>query len=272
MICSNLNHGRSIVLAILGMAAGLEAVHAHADKPKPVRPIHSEAQARRLTIVRVGYGMAKPDAATIDVPFKVEGETSDAVTNKQNELLRSVGKALLPYDVTRDSVYITSGRSGQATSNGRLVSTYEGIYSVSVRDLSRLKAIVSEVGKSAGQPPNVKYHVTDVRVLEAARNRSQLTAIANARWGADMLAKAAGTHVIGIWELNEGEVKGLEPTAAAVKLNEDVAVPREIPVISAQITIVFEMAPSLTPAVSRPAIRGTTRTTFTSVRRGRCCG
>ena len=235
-------------------AAVTVALPAFADKPRTAGIRVGEAQARRMTIVRVGYGRAKPNSATIDVPFKVEDETWEGIEKKRNALQVSLQKALEPYDLTGRSVDLASGQSGQTQRDSRRTTTYEGSFAVFVRDVSHLRAILARLNKGMSTPLTVRYRVVDAQAMAAARKSAQLDAIAEARREADILAKAAGTRIIGIWELNEGEVKPIEAQPIPSSLPEQAAVPREIDVISAQITIVFEMAPALT-AAPRPARR-----------------
>src|SRR4051812_27695888 len=74
----------SLLLPMIGVVAAVAALPAFADAPRNRGPEAAEPPARRMTMVRVGYGQAKPDSALITTPFHVEGESWDAVEKAQH--------------------------------------------------------------------------------------------------------------------------------------------------------------------------------------------
>lgn len=246
---------RSLLLPILGVAA-VVAPPAVAGGPQFAGPKSADQPARRMTMVRVGYGQAKPDSASLSVPFQVEGETWDAVERARLGRQKSLETAIVAYIRTPNAVYVRDGQSGQIYREGRPIITYTGHFSVCVRDLSQFKPILAALEKETNSTLTVQFMIADRAKLKAAAKRAQLSAIAAANREGETLAKAAGTRIAGIWEVREGAVRAIEPKEIAIWKPEDREAPHEIDAMSACITIVYELAPpkALSEA-PKPSIR-----------------
>ncbi len=234
----------SLMLVVLTAAQGTSTPTAKADRRPTDSVKTSHAQARRMTIVRTGYGRAKPDSATIEVPYQVEGVSLEEVEKKQRDLKQQLETAVKPFDTKSGTVYGSGGQSGQVYRDGKTLTNYTGSFNVYVRDLTRFKLLLGELSKRTTFSLSVRCKVENIAAVQSAMSRAQLNAVAAARRRADVLAKAAGTRIVGIWELNEGEFTVVSPTEIPFRKPAECEIPTEIDVASAQITIVFELAPS----------------------------
>ncbi len=205
----------------------------------------SQAQVRRMTIVRTGWYRAKPDSATIEVPYQVEGISWEEVEKKRKEMKLMFEAAVKQYDSKSGAVNESDGHSGQVFRDGKTLTNYTGNFAVYVRDLTRFKPLLIELSKRTTSYLTVRCNVANIATTQSAFSRAQINAIEAARWQADRLAKAAGTRIVGVWELHEGEFKVVSSTEVPFSTVADCELPMEVDVASAEITIVFEMAPSL---------------------------
>jgi len=112
--------------------------------------------------------------------------------------------------------------------------------SVYVRDLSRWKEILTAVVSSRDR--TVSYGVRDLTALQRATDQAQQSAVTQAKQSADRLAGLAGTRVVGILEIQEGTITRAEPFLQSSAKANDGRIPEETTLLSAEITITFELA------------------------------
>ncbi len=211
-----------------------------------------DVNPRHMTITRYGYGMARPDQATISLPFVVEGENWAVVEKQRDLLLVSLAEKLAPYNIPANSVYSSNGTSGQIYRDNKTITTYTGTVTVVVRDLSRWEEILTVLGSRSPEPVMLRYEVGNTAAFFKAQEQAQRNAVALTRQAADHLAQLAGTRVIGVLEICEGAVQSEEPDRYRFKLQSRNPIPSEISVVSVGITIRFELAP---PAPDKLAMK-----------------
>lgn len=234
------------VLGSLATAAAAAPAEFSDDRPGKGRAV----PGRRITITRTGYGQARPNAATIDLPFAVEGEDWPAVEKLRDLLIASLEKELLPCGSAATGVSIFSGQSGQAYRDGKAFTTDSGTLRIYVYDLSRWKEVLTTLSRRS-EALTLRYQATEVESYWKAQDQAQKNAVALARQGADRLAGLAGTRVIGVLEICEGVSKSEEPLQHRFDKHVN-AIPQEVALTSAEITITFELAP---PVSNPPAFR-----------------
>lgn len=234
--------------ALLGLIA-TNSVQADTLGDCPV--IKRQVFGRRITITRCGYGQARTNGATIELPFALEGENWDAVEKQRILLLDSLRKEIAPYPSSANAVSIDSSQSGQIYHDGKKITTDSGTVCVSVGDLAHLKEILILLGKREPSPSTVRFWADGTALLLVkAQKQAQRNAVALARQAADRWAGMAGTHVIGVLEICEGVMQGELPTREFVLKHADNPIPYEVSVVSAEVTITFELAP---PDADKPA-------------------
>ena len=108
-----------------------------------------------------------------------------------------------------------------------------------------LGVLVVAIGVFLGSLPGTADTLAakKTKVLEAQARRMTIVRVGYGK-----------ARIVGLWELNEGEVKAITSPTMVMRKPEDCVVPREIDLAPAQITIVYEMSPALLPA-SAPSIR-----------------
>ncbi len=215
----------------------------NAHKSAEVR--HIDAQSRRLTIIRTGYSFAAPDSARIEVPYALFADADEQVQAKLRALGKTLEGVMAPYDTSGNSVSVGNVQAGQSYAGGKQIHSLTGNMLVTVRRISALKSVVENVGKSSPNPLVVHLDVTKPEVFQQSVRNAKLNAIAEARKDADVLASAAGTRIIGVWELNDGETRRAEQTTILADRSGAFVIPALIPVHSAQVTIVYEIAPGM---------------------------
>lgn len=233
--------------ALLGLIA-TNSVQADTLGDRPVTK--RQVFGRRITITRRGYGQARTNSATIELPFALEGENWDAVEKQRILLLDSLRKEIAPYLSSANAVSIDNSQSGQTYRDDKKITTDSGTVSVSVGDLTHLKEILILLGKREPGPSTVRFWASGTALLLKAQKQAQGNAVALARQAADRWAGMAGTRIIGVLEIWEGVMQGELPTREPVLKHADNPIPHEVSVVSAEVTITFELAP---PDSDKPA-------------------
>lgn len=212
---------------------------------KPAEARHIDAQSRRLTIVRTGYSFAPPDSARIEVPYALVADTDEQVQGKLKALGKTLEGVMAPLEPTGNSVSVGNLQAGQSYTGGKQIHSLTGNMVITVRKISALKSVVEIVGKSSPNPLMLHLDITKPEVFQQSVRNAKLNAISEARKDADVLASAAGTKIIGVWELNDGETRRAEQTTVLADRSGTFVIPALIPVHSAQVTIVYEIAPGM---------------------------
>jgi hypothetical protein len=144
------------------------APEAAAVRHRPPESPGLAPQARRLTIVRAGYGGARPGSATIDIPFALEGGSWAEVEERRAALERRLRESVRADSGAVISLGVSQSQSGQKDRDGIRLTTDMGTMSITVRDLSRLRSIAAGLRTATPEPLTLRFRVGEDAGYEEA--------------------------------------------------------------------------------------------------------
>ena len=233
-----------ILLSIIVLCGLL--TRSFADQSRPVESgviaKGGKFPVRSLKITRTGGAYARPTTAYITFPFITEG--ADWMESKKQEeaLLETYKKIVASFDPMPNRVFVQQSQSGQTYRDNKPISTYTGTIRVCVRNLALLKPIGKAIAKVTSQGLSVEYfHEVGVKMHEYEA-QSQQAAIRAARKQADFLAKAAGTRIVGVLAIREGQIQEAPPTLDEAYTPEQWKTPAQVLVAFSDVCVDFELA------------------------------
>lgn len=241
------------------MAAGLLTLlpaQSRAQNEGPERHPRAVA-ARRLTVTGRGEVKIAPDKADItlgvvteDRSSKTAALTNAATSQKVQDALRQQGVAKSDIQTVRYSVepiYSPPPIRPDTAPRPSVITGYRVTNQVriTVHEIARLGGVLdaaTAVGSNTIE--SIAFGKSEQKAFE---DEALSKAVTDARHKADLMARTAGAKIVGIYEMNEGNVQRPGPvlysraSLAATPIN-----PGE-ETISADVTIVYEMADSTLP-------------------------
>jgi hypothetical protein len=187
----------SIAAIALALAAGGLALS---------KPTSSAAPTRgTVELTETATVAARPDTLVVDLTVQVVKTTSSAALREDNIEMSTVQGVFRRAGVPKKDLSTSSFTVGKNYNTNGKAAGYVASNSleVTLKDLAKSGAVISSAQSTVGNDVSIDDISYSLVNVNAALNAARATAVRNARAAADVLAKAAGTKVIGITKISD---------------------------------------------------------------------
>lgn len=232
----------AIVTLVFAVAVATEPLRAAAQSV--------DADKRTLSLSATGTVNVRPDTAHITVGVVSEAENARGAMDENNAAMADVIKALKEKDIASRDIQTTNFAVHpryQHFKDGKpsVISGYRVVNSIriTVRDISRLGEVLDRVVSfGSNQIGGISFSVSKP---EALMDQARVQAIETARERAELYAKAAGTSVGQVLQIEEVDLDGgPEPLfrAMAAKAESEVPIEAGETEIKVRVRVVWALA------------------------------
>lgn len=212
--------------------------------------------ARRLTVTGHGEVRIQPDKAEIMIGVVTEDRSSTTASRDNAAAFQKVQTAVMRLEIAPKDIqtiqysvvpiYSAEPIRPDAVQRPPVITAYRvtNAVRITVHNVSRLGDVV-DAATSAGsnQIEGIAFGNSD---QTAAEDRALSMAVADARRKADRMALAAGVRIVGVFEMNEGNVQRPGPTMYGRTSMASTPINPGESTVTASVTIVYEMS-EMTP-------------------------
>jgi uncharacterized protein YggE len=243
--------GTLVLAAVLGVAGGFAGSRIGNDN-NATTPVGSAGTPHTVTVASTAAVGTQPDEATLSLSVSTDDPVSATAYSKNQATAANVIGALekdgvAKKDIKTTDINLYSHTINRNTPSEQTVYTSSETITAVVHTLGSLGSTISDaVGAGATRVQGVTFGVSD---SAKAREDALASAVSGARVKADTLAVAAGSHVIGVVRIQEGDVRtygntlryGSVATALATPsaLDQAIVAPHEI---KTQVTVTVTWA------------------------------
>lgn len=204
-------YGRLRNVLLAGAMIASLVLAAFALRPEKALAEDPVKEPRLISVTGEGAVVVKPDLVTISFGVETEGFTAKeaqasntSVMNKVVAALKGAGISAEDIQTSNFSLYPVYGWEGDRPGGKQVVTGYRCNNTVTVRlkSVSATGSVIdAAINAGATNVGGINFGLQDP---EPVKNEALALAVANARTKAEVMAKAAGVTISGIYKISDG--------------------------------------------------------------------